>query len=309
MSDRVEERRTQEVIDQKKLQNQKTEKEKEAAAVKFKATFASKNTQTQKNEAQTKNQQQQKSFNQNLLMSRQGIAGRTQAERLVKNRDDDTKTDRDTTTSREKDLSTDSEKREMDSVESKEDAIQQTQAEQRFDAPVQKDDDKQKDQQGQGQSQQQPGQQQSGQQGQQQDKRDDEKTVGGLGGAAKAGGAGSSTKTDNAQNAGKVAIGKTMRAAAGERIPQPVMQKLVDQVAVMSTQGMNEFQIQLKDDALGGGSLRVTIDKDKKLKIAFTMKDKNAKNLLDSSKGLFMRMFEKKGMKLESFEVKVRGEA
>ena len=56
-------------------------------------------------------------------------------------------------------------------------------------------------------------------------------------------------------------------------------------------------------------SLRVTLGQDKKLKIAFTMKDKNAKNLLESSKGVLMRMFEKKGMKLESLEVKVRGEA
>ncbi len=306
MSDRVEERRHQETVDLKKQQAQKTEKEKEAAAIKFKAAFSQKTVSQAKTETNAKANQQQKSFNQSLFMSKQGIAGRSQAERLVKQRDEDTKSDKDTVGSREQDLKSDTERREADSVDAKEEAVQQNQAEQRFDAPIKDDDNKQGDQQqNQGQNQ---GQGQSSQQ-QNQDRRKEEDEPMGVGGTAKAGGAGSATKTDDAQNAGKIAIGKTARAAASERIPQPVMQRMVDAVAVMAGQGMQEFQIQLKDDALGGGSLRVTLGQDKKLKIAFTMKDKNAKNLIESSKGVLMRMFEKKGMKLESLEVKVRGEA
>jgi hypothetical protein len=309
VSDRVEERRTQEIIDQKKLQNQKTEKEKQASAQKFKQTMGAKTTAQSKNETLQKNTQQQKNFNQSLFMSRQGITGRSQAEQLMKRRDDDTKTDKENVSSREGDLKADAERRDADAVESREEALTQQQAAQQFDAPIKQDDGRDQ-QQGQGQGQGQGQQQSSGQQDNQKgDQHKDERSTDGVGGASKAGGLGAAGKADDTQNAGKIAIGKTQKAAAGERIPQPVMQKLVDQVAVMSTHGMNEFQIQLKDDALGGGTLRVTIDKDKKLKVAFTMKDKNAKNLLDSSKGLFMRMFEKKGMKLESFEVKVRGEA
>jgi hypothetical protein len=307
MSDRVEERRHQETVDLKKQQAQKTEKEKEAAAIKFKAAFSQKTVTQAKTETNAKANQQQKSFNQSLFMSKQGIAGRSQAERLVKQRDEDTKSDKDTVSSREQDLKSDSERKEMDSVDAKEEAVQQNQAEQRFDAPIKDDDNNKGDQQqNQGQNQ---GQGQSSGQQQNQDRRKEEDEPMGVGGTAKAGGAGSATKTDDAQNAGKIAIGKTARAAASERIPQPVMQKMVDAVAVMAGQGMQEFQIQLKDDALGGGSLRVTLGQDKKLKIAFTMKDKSAKNLLESSKGVLMRMFEKKGMKLESLEVKVRGEA
>jgi len=305
MSDRIEERRQADVHDQKRLQQEKTTKEKEASATKFKTAFSQKSGAEVKQEAQKKEQGGQKQFNQNLLMSRNGIANRSVAERLVKSKDEDIKQDRDLTGTREKDLISDTDRNEFARVEGREEGLAQAQ---QFDAPV-KNDEQAKDQGGQQQQGQGTGQNSGQQSGQQQNKDKDESTVGGIAGSQKAGKPEDATgKASGAQNAGKVAIGKTMKAAAAEGLSQPVMQGLVDKVSVMATQGMQEVQIQLKDDALGGGTLRVTIGKDKKLQIAFTLKDQSAKNLIESSKGTLMRMFERKGMALESLTVKLRGE-
>jgi Flagellar hook-length control protein FliK len=309
MSDRVEERRQQEVHDQKRLQNEKTAKEKEVAAQKFKTAFQQKTLSQQKNETHSREQSKQKNFSQNMFMARQGIAGRSQAERLMKSRDEGAKVDRDLVSSRDEGLKNDHERLDADSTEARDESLQQTA--QSFDAPVQRDERKdsqdnsgQQGQQMQGQSGHQSGGQGSGEK----DKDGNEETrIGGIKASPK--GAGGVSKTDDTQNAGKIAIGKTMRAQAAERIPQAVLQGLVEKVAVMAGQGMQEFQIQLKDDVLGGGTLRVTLSKDKKLKIAFTLKEASAKNLLASSKGVLMRMFDRKGITLESLDIKLRGEA
>ena len=307
MSSTVEERRTQEVLDQKKIAEQKTQKEKEASAAKFKSTIMGQQVAKQKGETAQKETAQKQAFNQNLLMARNGIAGRNLAERLVKNSEQSEKMEKEITNSRDGDLKADSDRVDGDSQDAKTEA--QAQAQQ-FDGAVQQRDDEQKKgdeqnqgQQSQGQNQQ---QQQQGGQGQNKDGKDDkEGAIGGVGGAQKAGKVGGAGQAEGPSSATKVAVGKINKTGAADRIPQPVMQAVVDKVAVMCAQNMGEFQITLKDDMMGGGTLRVTL-KDNKLKIAFTLKDASTKNLLESQKGVLMRMFERKGLALESMTVQVR---
>ncbi len=329
MSDRVEERRAEQVQTQKKQADMRTAKEKEAAGQKFKMAFAQKSVLTQKNAADNNKKQgekqgkaataqQQKAGG--ALLARQGIAGRSMAERMVKGRNEASQGDESISNKREKDLhASDNESRET--ITGSEDHG----SEKQFDSAVEqrRDDQQQSKDQGQSQSQGQGGQQNmggqgqssggqgQGQQGQPQDR--DTGSIGGVGAAAAKGGAGAVggatvAGAGSSSSTGKVIIGKSDKTAAKERISPQVLQSIVEKVYQGSQQGMQDFMVQLKDDALGGGSLRVTL-KDGKLKIAFTMKEATAKNLLESQKGVLMRMFERKGLALESFEVKVRGMA
>lgn len=319
MSDRVEERHQQQVFEQKKQQDVRTAKEKTAAAEKFKTAIASNlvgkqlqtsHQQKKQGEGQQAGKQQQQGQAQNALLARNGI-NRTQVEGMLKKQDESGKTaDRELRESRDKDISSDSDKRDVENSDSKQDSKTQNNLE----SPIQRRDDEKKDQQGQGNKDGQSQGQGQGQgggnsnqgDGKQREHRDGD-GLSGVGGAKASGKTKAPVAAQGSADAGKVVVGKSEKMAAKERIPPAMLQAMVDKIHEHSQHGMNEFQIQLKDDILGGGSIRVTMAGGK-MKVAFTMKDASAKNLLESSKGKLMRMFEMKGLALESLEVKLRGQ-
>lgn len=316
MSDRVEERRQQEIHQQQKQQDLRTNKEKAAAAEKFKSAIAAgmqskQQTQAQTGKKQGEAKQQQQGQAQNALMARQGI-NRAAVENLLKKQDDAGKTaDKELVDSRDKDLKSESDQRDVDTATSREEG--RSELAQGREAPVQRREDDQQQQghgknegQGQGQGQGQQGQSNSGD-GKQQDRSSDGGSVGGVSGTKKTGKTAGAMAAQGSSDAGKVVIGKSDKAAAKERIPPQVLQAVVDSIHSHSQHGMNDFMVQLKDDMLGGGSVRVSMQGGK-MKVVFTMKDPTSKNLLESSKGKLMRMFEMKGLALESLEVKLRGQ-
>ena len=312
MTDRVDDRRQEQAQLQRKQQDTRSVKEKALAAEKFKTSFAQKAVGEQKLSSGNQKKQGDKQAGdksaQSAFASRQGIAGRSMAERMVTTKDGDKQLGERVSEDHEKKIRSADERKES----AHDEKVESRAHERQVDSPIKGKDEQQQQSQGQGQSQGQTGQQPGGgSHGQQQDqqRRDESQGVGAAAAARTSAGASATSSASAAggssEGTGKVAIGRTEKMAAKERISSKVLQDIVESIYKGSQEGMHDFHIQLKDDALGGGSLRVTL-KDGKLKILFTLKDASAKNLVESSKGVLMRMFERKGLKLETLEVKLR---
>ncbi|MBI5507933.1 MAG: hypothetical protein HY903_04160 [Deltaproteobacteria bacterium] len=92
--------------------------------------------------------------------------------------------------------------------------------------------------------------------------------------------------------------------AAGARLPQDVLQAIVDKVFVgMNKEGLSEFHIQFKDNVLAGSSLKISA-KDGKVSATFNTTNSGVKRLIESSEGELSRAFSAKGMTLERLEVR-----
>lgn len=315
MGDRIEDRRQEQAQLQKKQADTRTVKEKALAAAKFQTAFSQKAVGEQKLSSGNQKKQGEKQSGDKSAMtafaSRQGIAGRSMAERMVTTKEGDKQLGERVHEDKDKKIHDSDDRKEM----SHDDKVESRAQERQVDSPIKGKDEQQQQQQssgqgqGQGQTGQQPGGGSHGQQQDQQQRRDEGMGVGASAAAKSAGGASAAGDAAGASPdsgaSGKIAIGRTDKMAAKERISSKVLQDIVESIYKGSQQGMHDFHIQLKDDALGGGSLRVTL-KDGKLKVLFTLKDASAKNLIESSKGVLMRMFERKGLQLETLEVKLR---
>ena len=205
-----------------------------------------------------------------MLLAKQGIA-RNSAESLLKSRDEEKRLDDDLKKDREEDISNE-EKDEEKRLGGKSN-------EDRIDGVVKGHDDKASEQSGQnansqggssqggGSSPDQQGSKGREQQGGERDKAGKVESIKKQPPTVR-----EATELDN-DSQSKVIIGKTLQAQASERINPRVIQAVADRVyQLISDEGMKEFQIELKDDMLGGGVLRVSL-KDSGLKLTFTMKD------------------------------------
>jgi|GEM_PF-4399485 len=306
---RVEEERQAQLHEQK-LKNEKTAKEKAAAAAKFGQVITqSKNQQSQMHTQSALKQQQQKQHadqrqSQQMLLGKQGIL-RGSTEGLLKARDEERKIKDDKRKDRDEDIKKEDDKSDQIQTTQRDDLVNQ-QAIQRKDEQPQGQSQNQSQQQSSGGGQ----QHSSGGQEQQQNQKHEKESGMGIAGVAKKqtasvdeeGGIESATA---AQSGGKkMAIGKSLQAEAAERIDPRALSAVADKVyQYISKENMKEFQIELKDDMLGGGALRVSL-KDSGLKLTFQMKEHYASNLIESSKQQLFRAFEKKGFKQIEIEVK-----
>lgn len=93
-------------------------------------------------------------------------------------------------------------------------------------------------------------------------------------------------------------------ARAVTQIPPELLEKLVSTVYLAVTEkGLKEFQIELKDGPLKGGSLKISADAGK-VSLSFAGLGAHEKALLEASKGELMRRLGKKGLSLARLEVK-----
>lgn len=307
MSRVEEERQTQ--LQEQKLKNEKTAKEKAAAAAKFGQIITqTKNQQSQMHTQSALKQQQQKQHadqrqSQQMLLGKQGIL-RGSTENLLKSRDEERKIKDDKRKDRDEDIRKEDDKNDQIQTNQRDDLVNQ-QAIQRKDEQPQGQSQNQSQQQSSGGGQ----QHSSGGQDKQQQRRDQESGMGIAGVAKKqASAVGEESEIESAtaaQSSGKkMAIGKSLQAEAAERIDPRALSAVADKVyQYISKEGMKEFQVELKDDMLGGGALRVSL-KDSGLKLTFQMKEHYASNLIESSKQQLLRAFEKKGFKHIEIEVK-----
>lgn len=91
--------------------------------------------------------------------------------------------------------------------------------------------------------------------------------------------------------------------AGGARIPQNALNAIVKLCAVkINPKGLAEFQIELRDDVLGGSKLNISAN-GRKINATFVSDDANVRRLLKSSEGDLARAFDNSGLTLESFKV------
>ncbi|MCP4503828.1 MAG: hypothetical protein GY822_28210 [Deltaproteobacteria bacterium] len=142
--------------------------------------------------------------------------------------------------------------------------------------------------------------------------------IGGAGGK-KGGGGGADSGGQNENQAQELAMKAAKNSGGAQaaqeakgtqkagRIPDEIMDKLVKAIFVgVNGEGLKEFQIDLKDGALAGATVKVTAGADGRIALAFENVDKQTKNLLDASKGDLMQRFEDKGLHLGSMRVRAK---
>jgi len=87
------------------------------------------------------------------------------------------------------------------------------------------------------------------------------------------------------------------------QIPDEVIDALVSQVFVgVDKKGLSQFVIELKDSALGGGQISVSVQ-GKKINLKFSGLNSSAKNLLRNSKSALAQRLQSKKLSLNEFEI------
>jgi hypothetical protein len=134
-----------------------------------------------------------------------------------------------------------------------------------------------------------------------------------IAGGSDGGDAGGQSRHDDGSAAAATAIQQTAATSTAQsahearpvkQIPPELLEKLVSTVYLAVTEkGLKEFQIELKDGPLKGGSLKISADGGK-VSLAFSGLGANEKALLESSKGELMRRLGKKGLTLARLDVK-----
>jgi hypothetical protein len=102
----------------------------------------------------------------------------------------------------------------------------------------------------------------------------------------------------------QVAATAEVQSAGGTvKIPQALIASLVKQCAVkVNPKGLTEFQIDLRDDVLGGSSVKVSAN-GRKISATVVSSDANIRRLFKASEGELARAFDGAGLSLESFRV------
>lgn len=99
------------------------------------------------------------------------------------------------------------------------------------------------------------------------------------------------------------ATAETQSAGGTVKIPQALIASLVKQCAVkVDPKGLTEFQIDLRDDVLGGSSVKVSAN-GRKISATVVASDANIRRLFKASEGELARAFDSAGLSLESFKV------
>ncbi len=133
--------------------------------------------------------------------------------------------------------------------------------------------------------------------------REDEERQGGGGSDGDSGQMGGGQMGMAMQQQQVAATSEVQSAGGTVKIPQALIASLVKACGLkVDPKGLTEFQIDLRDDVLGGSSVKVSAN-GRKISATVVSSDSNIRRLFKASEGDLARAFDAAGLSLESFRV------